>query len=66
MDTWLEFTRAGMLTLVESMIGKADLERALMLWIRHQAEFKHSLDADLVGHLLKTIPDTVDYHALQS
>ena len=60
MDTWMEFTRASMLTSIENLISRGDLERARLLWIRHQAEFKDKLDASLVSRLLDIIPETVE------
>ena len=60
MDTWMEFTRASMLTSIETLISRADLDRARLLWIRHQAEFKDKLDVSLVTRLLEIIPEMVE------
>ena len=59
MNTWMEFTRASMLTSVETLISRGDLDRATLLWIRHQAEFKDKMNVTLVSQLLETIPETV-------
>ena len=64
MDTWMEFTRASMLTSVENLISRGDLERARLLWIRHQAEFKDKLDVALVSRLLEIIPETVEAESI--
>ena len=58
-DTWMEFTRAAMLGQVEMLLARGDLERALLVWIRHQAEFRAELGAGAVRPLLQLIPDTV-------
>ena len=58
-DTWMEFTRAAMLGQVETLLARGDLERALLVWIRHQAEFRAELGAGAVRALLQLIPDTV-------
>ena len=42
-DQWMEFTRACMLNMVEQALTQGDLSKALLLWIRHQAEFKELL-----------------------
>ena len=58
-DTWMEFTRAAMLGQMEMLLARGDLERALLVWIRHQAEFRAELGAGAVRALLQLIPDTV-------
>eukprot|EP00090_Calanus_glacialis_P046972 TRINITY_DN9495_c0_g1_i1.p1 TRINITY_DN9495_c0_g1~~TRINITY_DN9495_c0_g1_i1.p1 ORF type:complete len:2089 (+),score=822.89 TRINITY_DN9495_c0_g1_i1:455-6268(+) len=57
-DQWMEFTRACMLNMVEQALTQGDLSKALLLWIRHQAEFKELLDTDQISSLLECIPDS--------
>lgn len=55
-----------MLTTIQAMLSRGDLERALLVWIRHQAEFKDQLDLEVVQDLLELIPDTVDTSSILS
>ena len=57
-DQWMDFTRVNMLHLVVQTLAQGDLSKALLLWIRHQAEFKHLLDTDTITDLLDSIPDS--------
>ena len=57
-DQWMDFTRACMLNLVVQALTQGDMSKALLLWIRHQAEFKNLLDTDAISDLLDSIPDS--------
>ena len=56
-DLWMDFTRASMLIELEQSLSCGDLNKSLLLWIRHQAEFKVSLDVDKIADLLYCIPE---------
>jgi len=50
--------RACMLSTMVQALAQGDLGTALLLWIRHQAEFRTQLDTEMISSLLDSIPDS--------
>ena len=64
-DQWLDFMRASMLTTVKTFVSRGELGRALLVWVRHQAEFSEKLDVETVRDLLDRLADTLTFSDLQ-
>ena len=63
-DQWLDFMRASMLETVRTFLARGDLTRARLVWVRHQAEFRESLQVETVRELLDILGDGLRYEDL--